>query len=328
MPTTTMKCKVPFLLLLLPFFAQSQNLVPNPSFEEYTQCPWSSTELHAHCNDWYSWNESPDYFNACSNDIGGNVGTPNNAWGYQWPISGVAYASVATYANYAANLREYMAAPLLFPLEVGETYHVFFHASQNDGGEILTHKCAVNNIGLRFFTNPEYHSESNPLLPDNFSHLNHITILSDSENWTKIEGGFIADEPYNWVAIGNFYTDDNTEYLALNDDFCIGMYYIENVCVTKNLNDCDYLLSQNELSNNGSEISLFPNPATTFLNILSNLKLIDNVKIYNNIGQLIYDSNFRDNQVTINTGQWSKGLYILEVKTEDGYTKPFKVLKQ
>jgi hypothetical protein len=325
-----LKCKVPFLLLiLLPFFANSQNLVPNPSFEEYTQCPWSSTELNAHCNDWYSWSESPDYFNACSNDIGGVAGIPSNVWGYQWPITGVAYAAIGLFANYGNNLREYMAAPLLLPLEIGVTYNVFFHASQNDGGQISTHKCAVNNIGLRFFTNPEYNYQSNPLVPDNISHLNYSSILLDSVNWTKIEGSFTADEAYNWVAIGNFYTDDNTEYMTLNEDnFCIGMYYIENVCVAIDPNDCDYLLSQNALSIKGNGISLFPNPAVSFINIQSNLHLIDEVKIYNNVGQLIYQSNYKDRKVNINIGLWSNGLYILEVKTEDGFIKPFKVLKQ
>lgn len=217
----------------------------------------------------------------------------------------------------------------MFPLEIGETYHVFFHASQFDGGQIYTHSCAVSNIGLRFFSNPEYHSVSNPLLPDNFSHLNYSSILLDSTNWTKIEGSFIADEAYNWVAIGNFYTDDNTEILALNEDnYCIGMYYIESVCVAIDPNDCDYLLSQNEISINENEISLFPNPVITFFDIHSNRKLIEEVKIYNNVGQVVYESNYRDKKVTINSGQWSKGLYILEVKTEDGFIKPFKVLKQ
>lgn len=93
-----MKCKVLFLFFFscLAISLCGQNLVPNPSFEEYTECPLSVAGLGPVAESWYSWNETPDYFNACSNDIGGNAGTPNNTWGFQWPITGVAYASLAT----------------------------------------------------------------------------------------------------------------------------------------------------------------------------------------------------------------------------------------
>src|SRR5690606_30479231 len=63
-----------------------QNLVPNPSFEEYLECPFSTVELQNQVIGWYSWNESPDFFYECSNDLAGLAGVPGNVFGYQYPI--------------------------------------------------------------------------------------------------------------------------------------------------------------------------------------------------------------------------------------------------
>jgi len=326
-----LKCKAPFLLLiLLPLVAQNQNLVPNPSFEEYLECPYAPAELQNQVINWYSWQETPDFFHPCSNDLDGFAGVPNNAWGYQWPISGDAYAAIATYAFTTIDIREYMAVELLEPMDIGTSYYVMFHASFRDSINSDPHLwCASNNIGMRFFQDPEYNNQTNPLTPDNYAHVNYSEILNDYTNWTKIEGWVFADQPYNWLAIGNFFTDDNTEIEILNNvNSCISLYYIENVCVAKTPGECDYLLNQTQISNSINLIEIYPNPVDTRLQVKSNNQLIYDIKVFNTIGQLIYWSNQHKKVVVIETDQWSVGLYILEVKTEDGFIKPFKVLKQ
>jgi len=328
-----MKCTVPFLLILLaPFIAVGQNLVPNPSFEEYLECPYSTAELQNQVVDWYSWQETPDFFHPCSDDIDGFAGVPDNAWGYQLPITGDAYAATGTFVitNPSISLREYMAVPLNEPLNTGAYYYVMFYASFWDGTNSDPHLwCASNNIGLRFFLNPEYNNQTNPLTPDNFAHVNHSEILNDFTNWTKIEGWVYADQAYNWLAIGNFFTDDNTEFEVLNEfNNCTAFYYIENVCVAKNPQECEYLLSQSEASSSINVINIFPNPVDAQLQVQSSQQLINEIRVFNPIGQLVFWSNQKGNNSIIETGHWSGGLYILEVTTEDGFVKPFKVLKQ
>jgi len=327
-----LKCKAPFLfLIILPLFAQSQNLVPNPSFEEYLECPYSSAELHNQVIDWYSWQESPDFFHACSNELVGLAGVPSNVWGHQWPITGEGYAAVYTYAHHFEDGREYIASPLIQSLELGDQYYVFFHASQYDGGVEYDSWCATSNIGIRFFKDPSYSASNpfNPFTPDNFAHINYSDILNDTTNWTKIEGWITADDAYNWVAIGNFFDDSQTQIEVLNDENrCFGIYYIENVCVAKTPQECDYLLSQLESSSSINVINIFPNPVESQLQVQSSYQFINEIKVFNAIGQLVFGSNQKENKVIIETGQWSGGLYILEVKTEDGFIQPFKVLKQ
>jgi hypothetical protein len=74
----------------------------------------------------------------------------------------------------------------------------------------------------------------------------------------------------------------------------------------------------------GQEIVIYPNPATTYLNI-SNLNLLDvaTIKIYNNLGQLIKE--VPNNLNTINIESLSKGIYILSIETNNNkkYSESF-----
>jgi len=220
-----------------------QNLVPNPSFEEYIDCPFSTAELENQVVDWFSWSESPDFFHDCSNDLEGFAGVPDNAWGSQEPLLGSAYAGVYNYVDNLENGREFIATQLISALEIGETYSVIFHISLFDGGPKLDFLCATNHMGLRFFKNPDF-SMDQPLIPDNFAHIESLDIIEETEEWVAIQGTFTADDDYNWLCIGNFYSDENTEVLPLNNmGNCWSIYYVDNVCVASETQDCDELLN-------------------------------------------------------------------------------------
>jgi len=94
-----MKKATAFILLMsgacLRLFAQ--NLVPNPSFEEYVNCPNDYGESFELRN-WFIAISNPDYFHACDgyNDT---CGVPINVWGFQQPASGDGYIGMITYSN-------------------------------------------------------------------------------------------------------------------------------------------------------------------------------------------------------------------------------------
>ena len=68
-------------------FAFGQNLVPNPSFEDYLECPDSRYDVDL-AFPWTSYGLSPDYFNAC--DETNVVGVPySSIYGYQYPYHGI-----------------------------------------------------------------------------------------------------------------------------------------------------------------------------------------------------------------------------------------------
>lgn len=296
----------------------AQNLVPNPSFEEYSQCPFGTGNFHTHVDQWESWQESPDFFHECSNDLEGFAGVPENAWGYQWPLTGDGYAGVYTYVEYFENGREYIAAQLEEPLISGNQYYMMFYASMYDGGSKDLRWCANSNIGMRFFKEPDYNAfppDATPLQPDNFAHLNYSEVLDDYTNWTLIEGWFTADDEYDWVAIGNFFTDDQTEIIILNDeDACSGIYYIENVCVASSPEECDYLLSANA-NRPMFSASIYPNPASESVSFSLPESGLYDVEIFDIQGRMVKGINSISSGYELNVSTFQKGIYVVRVSS-------------
>ncbi|MFT5973632.1 MAG: hypothetical protein ACI9CP_001683 [Cryomorphaceae bacterium] len=302
---------ISFALISLTITAQ--NLVTNPSFEDYLECPFSTAALNNQVVDWFSWQETPDFFHECSNQLEGFAGVPNNAWGSQLAVLGAAYAGFGTYTFSDPEIREYMASPLSSPLTVGTDYYIMFFTSWYDGGLEIESLCATNHIGLRFFENPNY-GQSNPFEADNFAHLDYSEVLTDSTNWTLVDGWFTADQAYDWVALGNFFDSTNTEIEIFNEeDRCFGFYYIENVCVATDPLFCEQLLSNGKALLK-EEINVFPNPTSKYVTIKSTENVIHGVELASQLGKIVFQQeNTPAREVSIDVSNFAKGLYVIKV---------------
>ena len=126
----------------------AQNLVPNPSFESFTQCPTNSGQINF-ASDWINFAITPDYYNSCATNAGFSV--PNNFAGYQQAANGNAYSGTHNKELPNINLREYIGIQLSDSLEIGKKYVVSFKASLSLGG-IFKANCATNNMGALFTT--------------------------------------------------------------------------------------------------------------------------------------------------------------------------------
>src|SRR5437868_5222781 len=93
-----------FILLLISNFCFSQNLVPNPSFEDTVACPNNLSQINRAIG-WSSYRQTPDYYNSCSIN-GGYSGVPLNQFDYQYPRTGNAYAGLFCRSS-GLNSREY-----------------------------------------------------------------------------------------------------------------------------------------------------------------------------------------------------------------------------
>jgi len=60
--------------------------------------------------------------------------------------------------------------------------------------------------------------------------------------------------------------------------------------------------------------NIYPNPASDQITIESN-NIIDEVRIYNNIGQLVYSDKFNNDQVIVNTSDIINGMYLLQLRS-------------
>ncbi len=73
-------------------------------------------------------------------------------------------------------------------------------------------------------------------------------------------------------------------------------------------------IKENNLQNNN--INVYPNPSKDLINIKISDK-IENIKIYNFIGQIVFDEIINDNSVQINTSNYKPGIYFITIKTKN-----------
>jgi len=328
LPLEHLKCKAPFLLLLLlPFFANSQNLVPNPSFEEYTECPDSALELDIEgAYPWTSFRQTPDFFHPC--DETGMMSSPHSIiYGYGVPYHGVGKAGFIGVGG--VSTREIIGVELNEQLIIGESYYVsFFIMRTFGGGGHANCDCASNNLGLKFTTRSYSVNETVPI--DNFAHILHEEILTDTTNWTEVSGWFVADSAYIYLAVGTFFTN---EFISIENynNYVAGLpktyYFVDAVCVSTNPLDCDELrpVSIEEIASNN--ILVFPNPAHTSIQIQSEFKITD-LNIYDVTGKLLFKSNASPIDKELNISHLAKGLYVLVVQFENGTKQNVSFIKQ
>lgn len=221
-----------FLALCVFSLKAQQNLVPNGSFEEYSECP-AANDLNdgqfERCKGWWSPTlGTPDYFNKCNNNINGVVGVPNNFWGYQEPFEGNGYVGFGTISwnsdnNFLGN--EYLRTKLLFPLKPCVSYQISMYVSLTN---YSTH--GVSKIGACFSKENNFVDTQKPILEIPQFEFSGDPI-GDTMNWTKIEGMFIADGGEEYLTIGYFHNDVTNDTVFIHDwgfDFA-PYYYIDNV---------------------------------------------------------------------------------------------------
>ncbi len=242
----------------------AQNLVPNPSFENFTSCPGGFGQLNEHMEDWQEWGlsqEFPSCFNVCEGEWGSSV--PQNGVGNQEPVSGVGYAGLTTIGINYPEQQVYIGCSLITPMEIGQTYYVSYYVNRaHFWGDYST---TNQNIGAKFYTD-----ESNPdSNPESFSqegaHIGSVSLPIDTTNWARVEGWFTADSAYSWIGLGNYFglLYDSKEMIGTFPTGTTRNYfYIDDVCVSADPAYCaDVLSAGKNLSAGMCCWEVYPNPA-------------------------------------------------------------------
>lgn len=72
----------------------------------------------------------------------------------------------------------------------------------------------------------------------------------------------------------------------------------------------------------------FQNPVSDRLDLVSNL-LIENIVVYDIVGKVVYNqNNLNSERVSITVNNWSSGLYLMTIHTEEGLAKGLKFIVQ
>jgi hypothetical protein len=309
-----MKTITTFFLILLcvkssASFAQI-NLVPNPSFEDYSICPQFTDQMDL-ANGWTSYRNTPDYFNACATN-GMNV--PNSGFGYQYAHSGNAMAGLITFRRPnspdGSNYREFIGCQLASPLQAGIKYYIsFFVNFANTQYSAI----ASNNIGCNFF-NVAY-SKSSPAPLTNFSVLYSDSIIQDSVQWIKLSGSFIPTNSYQYFSIGNFFDDNNTDTLIIGQFPDNAYYYIDDICISTDSSYCELWTGLNYTDKQNTEIVCYLNPDNESIFIESNDKLIS-IEIYDDFGKIIKKIFLSSKSYSVPIYSFANGIYLIKINTQ------------
>ncbi|APQ18092.1 hypothetical protein A9200_08365 [Maribacter hydrothermalis] len=225
-------------MTLLGMFSSSfgQNLVLNPSFEKYHNCPVKLGNLEKDVLDWNMPTlGSTDYFNGCSTVMG----TPENFNGKQPANFGVGYVGFYMYAP--NDYREYIQAKLSSTLKKGEQYRISFYVSLAERSDF-----AVKEFGIRFTEFPVDVETSKVLSGLHFSRLKGDTskaveisyskYYSDEIKWVKLTTEFIASGTENYMIIGNFKNNKRTQKYQTKRKITKGSYYYLDMVSVSNVN--------------------------------------------------------------------------------------------
>lgn len=303
-----------YLMILISSSSFGQvNLIQNGDFEQYYQCPTYFNQV-PYCVGWSSAsdstlnNQTPDYFNSC-NPVS-YLSPPTVLCGFQSPHSGNGYCGIATYfkpSGVNQNVREYIQDSLIDSLTLNLKYYVSFYA--NLSGESI-YTCASNKIGVLFtmqkFEAPNFAS------PLNFAHVYTDTVITDTAGWFHFKGTFIADSAYHYMTLGNFFDDSNTDTINLDgSNSFIGYYYIDDVCVSTDSNLCYTKTAFEEIL--PVLPNVYPNPANGIIDIVMDNSKMNDVIIYDPLGNIFKQLKKVIGSVTLDCSYWSEGLYFLKL---------------
>ena len=212
--------------ILLMFYcsvATAQNLVPNPGFEDYNNCPTDRSEIvyspgydsFPTAKYWVSplSATTPDYYNTCATNP--LVSVPYNTYnGYRQPHSGNAYAGISMFSGFPAHTeindyREYLQTKLAQPLMAGHSYLVSFFVNLTYHLPELYNVISVDRVGAYL---------SIQKIDSDISFLNKALYLdvqaqvesqpgafiTDTSKWVKIRGIYTAQGGEEWLTLGRF----------------------------------------------------------------------------------------------------------------------------
>jgi hypothetical protein len=331
--------KIFFTLFILQFTVCisvfAQNLVPNPSFEEYYTCPDDCGQTIC-AKKWKININTADYFNICCTDPS-LVSIPNNAFGYQNAANGNAYFGIlSTSKLFGNNVKEFFGCKLITSLTIGQKYYMSFKVNLSN-----TCPCAINNIGVLFtnafdcmdtiingdtFCNAYLIVPPTPLIK-NFAHINSTQIITDTADWTTISGSFIADSSYKIMLFGNFFDYSLTDTLLYSGNSCGTYHYIDDICLSSDSLYCnETFINQN--TNALNCINIYPNPCNKFINIENNYYKNYKIKFFNITGQLMLKKDVNNKKQTIDLTNFNSGIYFIKLLTgKEVLTKKLVILK-
>jgi hypothetical protein len=262
------------------------NIVPNPSFETFTNCPTGLSQWYR-CNDWNSVNMfvgskkfscpapytvgSPDYYKTCGT---GGSSLPSSYAGFTWANSGSSCMGLVLYnQGYPNSGREYLSSQLTCPMLPGITYTLSFFLT-NGTGQISP--WTIKNIGIHFSSSPLVQNcmETISVTPQC-----EITTNVASNSWVQYTFAITPTNVWNYITFGTFRSDTQNNPIqtypmlgsingSANPKNGYAHYFLDDITVLRpsNLFSITPIVSQATICGTASSASISVSNPTLSLN--------------------------------------------------------------
>jgi OOP family OmpA-OmpF porin len=316
------------VLLLLFKNSISQNLIQNHSFENNIGADciyggfdnYNATPVYHVVNDWYTLNSS-DYFNSiCTNTY---TGIPMNLFGNSISKTGGAYVGLILFqAN--GDMKEYIYQYLSSPLQGGKTYCLSFYVSRADK---ITH--SIHSVGA-YFSNTIQNVNPNGYINATPQVLNQNSYITDTTSWTQIQGCFTALGGEQYITIGNFNSNANTDTLFVGTNNQLSgangyaYYYIDDITL---IDQTTVGILEESIN---ARFKLFPNPNNGSMHLDYDLGNNSDatMKLYDVTGKLITTYNLLNTKgsLQMNEQGMHNGIYYYHILAGEKLLKAEKIV--
>lgn len=221
------------------------NMVYNPSFEEYSRCPQRIDALGVMTSVdawWQPTAGSSDYFNACG---GRECQVPRNKMGFQEARTGVAYCGI--YCS-QEHYREYLQTELRQPLQPGRRYRVSFWVSLAEkspfavatlGAFLTAERISDTTWDLLVRREVTDYEEQEGAFSIATYYIPQVvrdvdSVVAESKDWIEVTGEFVAEGGERFLTIGNFASFNRSNVNRVESGNAIlpgAYYYIDDVSV-------------------------------------------------------------------------------------------------
>jgi gliding motility-associated-like protein len=298
-----------------------QNLVPNWSFEEYNDS-CSNSENFDNVKDWLPKRylqgyvnalltfSTPDYYSNC---IPSPLYTPPTLYyvGYQLPFNSNSFTGLIYHPN---TDREAIRVKLKETLKFNTCYHAEMYVNLSNDGTYICDK-----LGMAFTTD-SFSMKVDGSIPMPQPQVYTDLLITDTLNWTKVEGDFIANGGEEWLTIGWFFPASQITYSLFGDTTAFGIvtsayYLVDAVQVYPCTNDEEAIQLPNLITPNGD--------GKNDLYLIDSLPPNSKVSFFNRWGNQIYSTNnyLNDWDGTFNGNLLPTGTYFVVVEMPLGTRK-------
>lgn len=268
-------------------YSQSDNLVPNSSFEEFHRLPNKAAQGNC-ISKWYFnvYIGKGDYFHAnCKTK---KAGTDKNSYGNQEPHSGRAYAGICI----SKKFREFLHIELKKPLTKDKQYKIQILISCADKKGLSR----VTEFNI-LFSNELFYVPDNVYLqtPPHicFSNVNNY---NNKKDWIELTTIYTADGTESRLTFGSFlYKENEKEHGEIFGTMKYAHYYVDDISITPVIKDStinppaptninkSYLIGETYIFDNvqfeTGKSNLLPSSYEELESLIIYLKNASNVKI-------------------------------------------------